>query len=57
MKEVKAILTRKKETKNTVRYDHPEGKGICPAVYLKKKHIHPPYPEHIELTVGLPEDT
>lgn len=55
MKEVKTVLTKKKVTKNTVRYDHPQREGICPAVYLSKKHVPQPHPERIELTVGFPD--
>lgn len=55
MKEIKTILTKVKETKRTVRYDHPKGEGICPAIYLTKEHMPTPYPEQIQVTIGFPE--
>lgn len=56
MKEVKTILTKVKETKRTVRYDHPKGEGICPAIYLVKEHIpRRPYPEQVQITIAFPE--
>lgn len=55
MKEIKTVLTQTKVTKNTVRYDHPEGEGIVPAIYLKKSHVPHPFPKLIEVTIGFPE--
>lgn len=56
MKTTKVTLTKVKVTKNTVRYDHPAGEGICPSVYLKKVLLPKPHPNRVEVTIGFPED-
>jgi len=44
-------LVKVKETKNTVRYDHPVGDVLVPAIYLQKSHLDQPYPEQIDVRI------
>lgn len=46
------VLTKAKETKGTVRYDHAgDGSVAVPSIYIKKTHVPTPHPDTVKVTV------
>lgn len=54
---ITVILHKKKDTQNTVRYEHPEGKhGPIPTLYVPKEVLGDKRPESIEVTIKAIEE-
>ena len=50
------VLTKAKETKGTVRYDHAgDGAVAVPSIYIKKTHVPSPHPDTVKVTVQFGE--
>lgn len=50
------VLTKAKETKGTVRYDHAgDGSVAVPSIYIKKTHVPSPHPDTVKVTVQFGE--